>query len=392
MQSSTRTPYEGIVMAAPVTIPYVRYSIESAQWWIGRALGALVAQAGIRSSDIDGLSVSSFTMAPDSAIGLTQHFGLCVRWLDTIPLGGASAVAALRRAARAVQARDVDIIACVAGDTNHVDSFRHTLENFSRFNQDAVYPYGAGGANASFALIARHYMRTYGVKREDIGRIAVAQRANALRNPNALMKAPLTLEQYVSARPISDPIHLFDCVMPCAGAEAFLVMREETAAALKLPAAKLLSTIERHNAFGDDPVQLRGGWAMDTDELYAMAGVNPGHLDFVQTYDDYPVISMMQFEDLGFCKKGEGAEFVRSHDLTIDGNFPHNTSGGQLSVGQAGAGGAYLGMVEALRQVLGTAGLTQVKNASLGLASGFGMINYDRGLASGAAILAGPSR
>jgi acetyl-CoA acetyltransferase len=382
MQSSTRTPYEGIVMAAPVTIPYVRYSIESAQWWIGRALGALVAQAGIRSSDIDGLSVSSFTMAPDSAIGLTQHFGLCVRWLDTIPLGGASAVAALRRAARAVQARDV----------NHVDSFRHTLENFSRFNQDAVYPYGAGGANASFALIARHYMRTYGVKREDIGRIAVAQRANALRNPNALMKAPLTLEQYVSARPISDPIHLFDCVMPCAGAEAFLVMREETAAALKLPAAKLLSTIERHNAFGDDPVQLRGGWAMDTGELYAMAGVNPGHLDFVQTYDDYPVISMMQFEDLGFCKKGEGAEFVRSHDLTIDGNFPHNTSGGQLSVGQAGAGGAYLGMVEALRQVLGTAGLTQVKNASLGLASGFGMINYDRGLASGAAILAGPSR
>jgi len=392
MQSSTRTPYEGIVMAAPVTIPYVRYSIESAQWWIGRALGALVAQAGIRPSDIDGLCVSSFTMGPDSAIGLTQHFGLCVRWLDMIPLGGASAVAALRRAARAVQARDVDIVACVAGDTNHVDSFRHTLENFSRFNQDAVYPYGAGGANASFALIAGHYMRTYGVKREDVGKIAVAQRANALRNPNALMKAPLTLEQYLSARPISDPIHLFDCVMPCAGAEAFLVMRDETAAALKLPAARLLSTIERHNAFGHDAVQLRGGWAMDVGELYAMAGVRADDLDVVQTYDDYPVISMMQFEDLGFCMKGEGADFVRSHDLTIDGSFPHNTSGGQLSVGQAGAGGAHLGMVEALRQVLGTAGPTQVENARLGLASGFGMINYDRGLASGAAIIAGPSR
>jgi acetyl-CoA acetyltransferase len=392
MQSSMRTPYEGIVMAAPVTIPYVRYSIESAQWWIGRALGTLVAQAGIRPSDIDGFCVSSFTMGPDSAIGLTQHFGLCVRWLDMIPLGGASAVAALRRAARAVQARDVDIVACVAGDTNHVDSFRHTLENFSRFNQDAAYPYGAGGANASFALIASHYMRTYGVKREDIGKIAVAQRANALRNPNALMRAPLTLEQYLSARPISDPIHLFDCVMPCAGAEAFLVMRDETAAALKLPAARLLSTIERHNAFGHDAVQLRGGWAMDAAELYAMAGVSPDDLDVVQTYDDYPVISMMQFEDLGFCKKGEGADFVRSHDLTIDGSFPHNTSGGQLSVGQAGAGGAYLGMVEALRQVLGTAGPTQVGNARLGLASGFGMINYDRGLASGAAIIAGPSR
>ena len=392
MTNTLRTPYDGIVIAAPVTIPYARYSIESAQWWIGRALSAIVAQAGIKASDIDGLCVSSFTMGTDSGIGLTQHFGLCVRWLDTIPLGGASAIAGLRKAARAVQAHDADIVACVAGDTNHVDSFRLTLENFSRFNQDAVYPYGAGGANASFALIARNYMRTFGVTREDVGRIAVAQRANALRNPHALMKAPLTLEQYLAARPISDPIHLFDCVMPCAGAEAFLVMREETAASLGLPAARLLSTIERHNAFADDPMQVRGGWAMDIGELYAMAGVKPDDLDVVQTYDDYPVITMMQFEDLGFCNKGEGAEFVRQHDLTIDGDFPHNTSGGQLSVGQAGAAGAYLGLVEGLRQVLGTAGPTQVRNASIALASGFGMINYDRGLASGAAIFAGPSR
>jgi acetyl-CoA acetyltransferase len=389
---SLRAPYDGIVMAAPVTIPYVRYSIESAQWWIGRALSALVAQASIKASDIDGLCVSSFTMGTDSGIGLTQHFGLCVRWLDTIPLGGASAIAAVRKAARAVQAHDADIVACVAGDTNHVESFRLTLENFSRFNQDAVYPYGAGGANASFALIARNYMRTFGVTREDVGRIAVAQRANALRNPHALMKTPLTLEQYLAARRISDPIHLFDCVMPCAGAEAFLVMRDETAASLGLPAVRLLSTIERHNAFAEDPIQVRGGWAMDIGELYAMAGVKPDDLDVVQTYDDYPVITMMQFEDLGFCKKGEGAAFVRQHDLGIEGDFPHNTSGGQLSVGQAGAAGAYLGLVEGLRQVLGTAGSTQVKNASLGLASGFGMINYDRGLASGAAIFAGPLR
>ena len=391
MPQSVRAAYDRVVIAAPVTIPYVRYSVESAQWWIGRALRALTAVAGIAPRDIDGLCVSSFTMGTDSGIGLTQHFGLCVRWLDTIPLGGASAVAALRRAARAVQAGDADIVACVAGDTNHVDSFRQTLENFSRFNQDAVYPYGAGGANASFALIARNYMREFGAKREDFGKIAVSQRANALRNPHALMKSPLTIEQYIAARPIADPIHLFDCVMPCAGAEAFLVMREDMAASLKLPVARILATIERHNAFGNDPVQVRGGWAMDIDELYAMAGVKPDDLDFVQTYDDYPVISMMQFEDLGFCRKGEGPDFVRQHDLTIDGSFPHNTSGGQLSVGQAGAGGAYLGLVEALRQVVGCAGPTQVKDARLGLASGFGMINYDRGLASGAVIIAGPA-
>ncbi len=136
------------------------------------------------------------------------------------------------------------------------------------------------------------------------------------------MKKPLTLDQYMNARPISDPIHLFDCVMPCAGAEAFLIMREETAAASGLAGAKILGTIERHNVRTDDVVQSHGGWIADIDDLYAMAGLKPDDMDFLQTYDDYPFIVMMQFEDLGFCKKGEGAEFVRSHDLKIDGDFP----------------------------------------------------------------------
>jgi acetyl-CoA acetyltransferase len=387
---SARKAYDGVVACLPVTIPYRRYSINSAQWWIGRALRALVKGSGLKPKDIDGLSISSFTLAPDSAIGLTQHFGFSPRWLDSVPLGGAAAVVSLRRAARAVQAGDAAIVACVGGDTNHVDSFRKTLANFSRFAQDAVYPYAAGGANASFALIARNYMDTYGAKREDFGKLCVAQRENALAYPYALMKSPLTLEAYMAARPIADPIHLFDCVMPCAGAEAFLVCREDTAKSLGLAGVCILSTIERHNAFGDDPVQVRGGWAMDVDELWSMAGVTPDDVDFVETYDDYPVISMMQFEDLGFCKKGEGPDFVRGHSFTTDGSFPHNTSGGQLSVGQAGAAGGHLGVVEALRQLTGKALGAPVKDAKIGVVSGFGMINYDRGLSSAAAILARP--
>ena len=152
---------------------------------------------------------------------------------------------ALRRAARAVQAGDADIVACVAADTNHVDSFRKTLSTFSRFAQDAVYPYGSGGPNASFALITKNYMNMFGATREDFGKICVAQRDNALSHPLALMKQKLTLEAYLAARPIADPIHLFDCVMPCAGAEAFLVCREDTARSLGLKTVKILSTIER---------------------------------------------------------------------------------------------------------------------------------------------------
>jgi acetyl-CoA acetyltransferase len=386
--SHRRAAYDNIVICAPVTIPYRRYSTNSAHWWLGRALHELTRVAGIKPKDIDGLTVSSFTVGPDTAIGLTQHFGLSPRWLDHIPFGGASGVVALRRAARAVQAGDADIVACIAGDTNHVDSFRKTLSTFSRFAQDAVYPYGSGGANASFALITRHYMNLYGAKREDFGKLCIAQRDNALSIPFAMMKKKLTLDEYMAARPIADPVHLFDCVMPCAGAEAVLVCREETAKSLGLPVVRMLATIERHNSFGSDVIQHRGGWAMDIDELWAMAGMKPADVDFVETYDDYPVIVMMQFEDLGFCQKGEGPDFVRSHTFTNDGTFPHNTSGGQLSTGQAGAAGGFLGLTDAVRQLTDRPIGTAVRDARSAVISGFGMINYDRGLSSAAAVLA----
>jgi len=384
-----RESYDGVVTAAPVTVPYRRYSTNTAHWWVGRAVHDVLKKAGLKSTDVDGFSLSSFTVGPDTAVGLTQHLGLSPRWLDHVPLGGASGVVALRRAARAVQCGDAEFVVCVAGDTNQVDSFRRMLSTFSRFAQDAVYPYGSGGPNSGFALITRNYMKRYGATREDFGKICVAQRDNALKFPYALMKKPLTLDEYLGARAISDPIHLFDCVMPCAGAEAFLVCREDVARSLGLKSARLLATIERHNAFPDDPIQYRGGWALDIDEFYGMAGVTAKDVDFVQTYDDYPVICMMQMEDLGFCGKGEGPEFVRSHTFTVDGTFPHNVSGGQLSVGQAGAAGGFLGLVEAVRQLTGETLGAAVPDAKVGLVSGFGMITYDRGLASGAALLGG---
>ena len=382
-----RQGYEGVAVAAPVTVPYVRYSIRAAHWWLARCLSGLLEQSKLKKEEIDGFSISSFTLAPDTAIGLTQHLGLSPRWLDHVPFGGASGVVALRRAARAVQAGDADIVACIAGDTNHVDSFRLTLANFSQFARDAVYPYGAGGPNASFAFLTAYYMRTFGATREDFGKLCVAQRANALRFAHALFKKPLSLDEYMKAREIADPLHLFDCVMPCAGADGFLVMSDKRAEKLGLPYARLLGTIERHNAFASDPVQMRAGWALDRADLYEQAGAGPEDMDFVQTYDDYPVISVMQLEDLGFCDKGEGPAFIRNHTFTWDGSLPLNTSGGQLSVGQAGAAGGALGMVEALRQLTRQAAGRQVKDAKLGLVSGFGMINFDRGLGSGAAVL-----
>jgi acetyl-CoA acetyltransferase len=382
-----RLSYEGVAVAVPVTVPYVRYSTYGAHWFIGQALEALVRESGIAKEQIDGLTISSFSLGPDTAVGVTQHLGVSPRWLDHIPNGGASGVMAVRRAARAVQAGDADVVACIAGDTNHVDSFRLMLGGFSYFARDASYPYGSGGPNSIFAFITANYMRTFGATREDFGRIAVAQRSNALKNGNALFKKPLSIDEYMAARPIAEPIHLFDCVMPCAGAEAFLVMRAERARELGLEHALVRGAIERHNAYADDPVMVRGGWRVDRDDLYAQADASPADIHFVQTYDDYPVIVMLQFEDLGFCEKGGGPEFVRARTLTHDGEFPNNTSGGQLSCGQAGAAGGFVGMTEAIRQLTGAAGERSVRAAKLGLVTGFGMVTYDRCLCTGAVIL-----
>jgi acetyl-CoA acetyltransferase len=386
-----RLDYSGVALAVPVTVPYVKYSTRAAHWFVARALSGLLEQARVEKDAIDGACISSFTLLPDTAVGLMQHLGLVPRWLDHIPMGGASGIVALRRAARAVQCGDADLVACIAADTNHIDSFRQTLATFSQFARDAVYPYGSGGPNASFAFLTDYYMRTSGARREDFGKLCIAQRTNAQSNPLALLRKPLTLEQYLSARPIAEPLHLFDCVMPCAGAEAFLVMTTDRARQLGLPYVTVLGTIERHNAFPDDPIQVRAGWALDRDELYAQASAGPDDIDLLEFYDDYPVITTMQFEDLGFCAQGEGPRLIRDNTFTTDGSLPLNTSGGQLSVGQAGAAGGFLGIIEAIRQLTGRTTGRAVHDARLALVSGFGMINYDRGLCSGAAILSKPS-
>jgi acetyl-CoA acetyltransferase len=387
---STPASYRGIALVTPVSLGYSKTSEHSASWYIGSVLREMVAAAGIAKSDVDGLAISSFSLAPDSVSFLSQHYDMTLRWLEQLPFGGASGILAMRRAARAVQNGDADIVACIGGDTAQQGSFRELVADFSSFSNSASYPYGSGGPNTAFALITQHYMDTVGATREDFGRIAVSQRYNAQHFESALLgDKPLSMEEYLAARSICTPLHLFDCVMPCAGGEGFLLMSEEHARSLKLPFVTILAADERHNAFPADPVQLRGGWPEFVDQLYVDAGVTTNDIDLLQTYDDYPIICLLQMEGLGFCDTGKGAEFVRETNLNFDGGgLPHNTSGGQLSVGQAGAAAGYLGLVESLRQLTDSALSNQVPNANHAVVSGYGMINYDRGLCSAATILA----
>ena len=382
--------YEGIALIAPYTLPYTKTSEHGAMWFIGRTLNAILASAGLKKSDIDGLSIASFSLYPDTAASVAEHLGMQLGWLEQLPFGGASGVMSLRRAARAVQCGDAEIVACIGADTNSTDSFRSLVSGFSRFSSAESYPYGSAGPNAAFALITSHYMAKYDVTREDFGKLCIDQRKNATTTPTALFRKPLCIEEYLSARPIAKPLHLFDCVMPCAGGEGFLVTTVERARSLGVPSALILASAESHNAYSTDPIMYRSGWSVYADALYEQAGIGPKDIDVLQTYDDYPVISCIQMEELGFCQAGKAAELISTFNRPYEsGGMSHNTSGGQLSCGQAGAAGGFLGLTEAIRQITRRDLGASLVNARHAMVSGYGMVNYDRGICTAATVIGG---
>ena len=380
--------YEGVAVAIPVTVEYSKTTTHRTGWLIGRVLEELLRESGFKKEKIKGLALSSYSNAPDSGAVMAEHFGLDLDWVCDLPMGGASGVIALKRAARAIQCGDAEVVACIGADRLAGHDFKKLIDNFSSFSRDYVNPYGAAGPNAVFAMITQHYMEMTGATREDFGSICVAQRESARRNPIALLRKSLSMDEYLAAPPIADPLHMFDCVMPCCGGEGYLVMSEELAKSTGQEYAIIKGAMETHNAFSNDSIQKRGGWERASGAMYDQAGLGPDDMDFLQAYDDYPVVVMMQLEGLGFCNPGEASRFVRTTSLAANGGgLPLNTGGGQLSVGQAGAAGGFLGVNEALRQVTERPLGLQIMGATTGIVSGYGYVNYDRGICSSAAIL-----
>jgi acetyl-CoA acetyltransferase len=296
-------------------------------------------------------------------------------------------VISVLEAARAVSAGLASVVVCAAADSFTVAKHDEMVGAFTESIRDYIAPLGFGGANGLFALVQRRHMHEYGTRREQLGHLAVAQRRHALANPNALFQVPLTLEDYLEARIIADPIRLFDCVMPCAGGDAVVVTTEERARRCPGRPLRILSGGQAHNWRHEDVVPVTQGWVTFADGMFDEAGVARDEVDFVQLYDDYPIMEVIQLEDLGFCEKGDGGRFVAETDLSLTGTLPVNTGGGQLSAGQAGAAGGMIGVTEAVAQLQGAAGDRQVEHAAMGLVSGFGMVGYGRGLSCSAMLL-----
>ncbi len=379
-------------MPEPVVVsygssPYEKREPHELLWHLWQAARACLDRAGVEKDELDGLTLASFSYPPGNVVTLGEHFGLRLRWAEQGVFGGASGVVAVGHAADAIRAGRARAVLCLAGDVFTVATHDAMLESFTPAMRDYLAPAGFGGANGIFSLVQRRHSELYGTTREQLGKIAVTLREHALLNPNALFKEPLTLEEYLDARPIAEPLHLFDCVMPCSGAEAVLVVDEELAGRTGRPAIEVAAMRELHNAHPGLPLSLPAGFEVYADELFEAAGVTRADVDLVELYDDYTIMVAVQLESYGFCPIGGAGAFLDGTDISIRGELPLNTGGGQLSCGQSGAGGGMIAVTEAVQQLQHEAGARQVQGAEVGLVSGFGLVSYGKGLCTAGAIL-----
>jgi acetyl-CoA acetyltransferase len=363
---------------------YSRKSEEPLLRHYARAIGAALDQTGLKKTDIRGFSVTTQS-SPDYSPHVAEQLGLELDWVLNGDYGGAAGVTSVRRAADAIEAGHIDVAVLVGGNSFDKSVVHQRPLEYQRSNYVDVY--GFGGPNTLMALVQRRHMEQYGTTVEQIGRIAVTQRANARQNPQALLREPMSLDDYLKSRMISEPIRLFDCVMPCSGAECVVLASEERARRITDKLVYLVTDAERiHYQVAEMlPDKTTFGIKAVAEKLFQE--VRRDEIDLFQIYDDYPIAVLIQIEDLGYCGKGDGGKFVESHDLSFSGDFPVNTGGGQLSVGQAGLAGGFLHVVEALRQLRGEAGPRQAKKAERALVTGIGWLSYGRNLGTTAGLV-----
>jgi acetyl-CoA acetyltransferase len=343
------------------------------------AMRNAIADAGLNVTDIDGI----VCRGPDESYShhqqIGQRLGINARFSTSLDNGGASQILSVALATMAIKAGLASTVICGYGrdswSRTHASAqarMRNQTRPDSQHASEFGPEHGFFGPIAAHAFGATRHMHLYGTTRDQFGEIAVAFRDHALRNPDAVMRKPLTIEQYREARQVVSPFGLYDCSLQTDGAGAVIVTSRERARDLRQPAVTIKGFGSFNNLrgwFADDNMVITA--AKNSGEIaYAMAGVGPADVDTAQIYDCFTYMVLAQLEDYGFCKKGEGGPFVATGALRMNGSLPTNTSGGQLS--EAHVEGM-LQVVEGARQLRHTYPVErQVKDAEIALVSGHG--------------------
>lgn len=349
-----------------------------------------LADAEIEHGEIDGLVSGSVYESPMfGPSALAEYLGVRANFAEMVDLGGASPAGMIWRAAAAIEVGICDTVLVVcstvpqpprasksgaAGGPARLPAYLGGDAWGSPQGQFEL-PSGLVAATPSFALLASRYFAQFPTAPEALAKISVDQRANALLNPKAIFRdKPISIDDVLNSRMVADPLKLLEVVMPCFGGGAVIVTRADRAARGPHRPVFVSGYGERltHKSITYAPDLDETPTRVASDRAFAMAGVARSDVDVALPYDCYTITVLLTLEDAGFCKRGEGGRFLEEHDLRYDGDFPLNTHGGQLGMGQAGLAGGLSHITEAVLQIQGRGDERQVRQCDIAYVNGTG--------------------
>jgi acetyl-CoA acetyltransferase len=360
---------------------YLRGAEQSILQMILSASMGAIRDAGLKPSDVDAILPPPGFVAWDE---IAAHLGVPnVRYTACPQMGGASATASLLTAAMAISTGVADVVLMTVG-WNGYSAIRPRPDarpNKRRFNaaffetvKNYYAPYGLRSAPWWYSLYLERYAKHYSVPPEAAGAVAVACRKHAQLNPKALMRdRPLSMEEYLASPYVTEPLRKLDCCVETDCAAAVVMTSVERARDLPHIPVTFLGGAEGHPNRPDELINRKEvldlGLDLAAPRAFAMAGVGKNDMDFLQIYDCFTYVALLEIEALGYAERGGAAEFVKNGNIELGGKFPMNTHGGLMSQGHC------WGMnhiVEAARQLRHEGGAAQVEGCELGLVTGYG--------------------
>lgn len=342
----------------------------------------LFAKTNLTPGDIDGVSFTvplSECANPFWSNYCTDYLGITPRWLQTTDIGGASAIGNVARAAMALQNELCETAMLIGADA---PSSKWSAV-YGSYRNEFWEPTGIQGPPGAFGLLMNRYMAQYELDFAGLGALAVAQRNGAVVNENAYerFRKRIAVDDYLDSREVSTPLRLLDSVMFCDGANGLVMMKTDRARELGFenrvyPFA--YSEITNFAGAEQTPDITETGFSVSGPDALAKAGMTPGDIAMFHPYDDFLIAVMLKLEQIGFCERGRGSQFLRDTDISPTGTLPINTGGGQIGCGQPGLAGGGVNLVEAVRQLMGEAGERQVPDPANALVTGIGVIPYGR--------------
>ncbi|WP_010677617.1 thiolase family protein [Bacillus timonensis] len=342
---------------------------------IAESVRLAIQDAGIEKDEIDGLLIGPQVGETPQHVPATvaEYLGLQPTMSNVVDLGGATGAGMIWRAVAAIEAGMCETVVCVLANINEKGK---TLRSPNRNPiREFDVPFGASGANTSYALLKRRHMAEYGSTQEDFALIAYWARKNAQLNPKAITYGkPASVEDVLNSPLIVDPLHLFEIVMPVAGGAAVIVTSVKNASKGDHPPVYLLGAGEKitHRAVSQAPSLENAPLSYAIPRALEQAGLTVQDMDLLSIYDCYTSVVAQTLENAGLCAPGRFGSWMKEHSFGHDGDWPLNTHGGQLGFGQADLAGGMSHIIEAVHQLRHEAQLRQIPNARHALITGNG--------------------